>query len=168
MSLGIAAERKLLAEDEYGPVAETHYPALKDATRERLIELAQWLRARRNRARDIISGHRRVRLGKAGERGQQTPSERGLAAKKQVFSHALRRVNGRIEVLAAEQRVAVKGLREALARKRITRARHPGAGATASGGMQDKASTRRRTRVNPGKVGSVSQQGRNAQARRDA
>ncbi len=168
MSLGIAAERKLLADDEYGPVAETHYPALKEASRDRLIELAKWLRARRGRARDIIADHRRVRRGKAGERGQQTPSERGLAAKKQVFAHALRRVNGRIAALAAEQRVAAKGLREALARKRITRARHPGAGRTGGEGMQDKASTRRRTRINPGRIGSVSQQGRNAQARRDA
>lgn len=168
MSLGIAAERKLLANDEYEPIAETHYPALKDASRARLIELAQWLRARRGRARDIIAGHRRVRRGKAGERGQQTPSERGLAAKKQIFSHALRRVNARIAALDAERRLAAKGLREALARRRVARAHHPGAGTTASPGMRDKASARRRTRVNPAQVGSVSQQGRVAQARRDA
>lgn len=168
MSLGIAAERKLLAADEYQPIAETHYPALKGASRERLIELAQWLRARRNRSRDIISGHRRVRRGKAGERGQQTPSERGLAGKKQIFAQALKRVNARIETLAAQDRVAAKGLREALARKRVARSHHPGAGRTAGGGMRDTAGTRRRTKVNPGKIGSVSQQGRNAQARRDA
>lgn len=167
MSLGIAAERKLLAEDEYAPVAETHYPALKQASRERLIELAQWLRARRTRARDIIATRRRARRGKPDERSQQLSPDRGLAAKKQVFSQALRRVNARIETLAAAERVAVKGLREALARKRVARAHHPGAGASAAEGVSDTPNPKRRTKVQPATVGRVSQRTRNSQARKD-
>lgn len=101
MTPGIAAERRLLADDEYGPVAETHYPARRKASRERLIELARWLRARRDRAAGIIADHRRARRGKAGEHARQAPGERGIAAKKQIFARALRRVNARIAALTA-------------------------------------------------------------------
>lgn len=97
MTPGIAAERRLLADDEYGPVAETHYSAL----RERLIELARWLRARRDRAAGIIADYRRTRRGKAGEHARQGPGERGITAEKQIFARALRRVNARIAALAA-------------------------------------------------------------------
>jgi len=108
MAMPIAAERRLLSEDELDPVARSHYPALGSLSRDQLIELARWLRARRARARDIVSQRRRVRRGKADPRNTaaEPPSERGLAAKKQVFSHSLRRVNARLDHLLAEEKHA--------------------------------------------------------------
>ena len=51
--------------------------------------------------------------GKAEPRNPaaDTPSERGLAAKKQVFSHSLRRVNARLNRLLAEEKHARHGAR---------------------------------------------------------
>lgn len=109
MGIPIAAERRLLSEDELGPVARSHYPELEGLSREQLIELARWLRSRRARARDIVRDRRRVRRGKADPRNPaaEPPSERGLTAKKQVFSHSLRRVNARLNHLLAEAKHAV-------------------------------------------------------------
>ena len=172
MGVGIAAERRLLSEEEYGRVARSHYPALRDLGHEELVGLARWLRERRSRARDIVRGRRRVRRGKAEPRGaaQETPSERGLTAKKQVFAQALRRVNARIERLRAEARRAraTAGLRAALERKRNTPVHHPGPGRTAGEGMRPVDNEGNTVEVDPREVGRVSQFVRDAQARRDA
>ncbi len=111
MGIPIAAERRLLSEDELGPVARSHYPELESLSRDQLIELARWLRSRRARARDIVRHRRRVSRGRAEPRNPaaETPSERGLAAKKQVFSHSLRRVNARLNHLLAEEKHALPG-----------------------------------------------------------
>jgi hypothetical protein len=108
MGMPMAAERRLLSEDELGPVARSHYPELERLSRDQLIDLARWLRSRRARARDIVRDRRRASRGKAEARNPATefPSERGLAAKKQVFSHSLRRVNSRLNHLLAEQKHA--------------------------------------------------------------
>jgi hypothetical protein len=68
-------------------------------------------RARRARARDIVRHRRRVRRGKADPRNQaaEPPSERGLTAKKQVFSHSLRRVNARLDHILADEKRAPTG-----------------------------------------------------------
>ena len=172
MGVEIAAERKLLSEDEYGPVARSHHPAVQGLARDELVELARWLRSRRARMRDTVRERRRIRRGKAEPRGAaaEPPSERGLAAKKQVFARALRRVNGRIELLrAGEKRErAVANLREALERKRAAPVHHPGPGRTAGGGMRPKDSQEPTVRADPREIGRVSQFVRDAQARRDA
>jgi len=41
MSTSIADERRLLANEEYEPVARSHYPALADLKREELVELVR-------------------------------------------------------------------------------------------------------------------------------
>jgi hypothetical protein len=71
--------------------------------REELVDLARWLLPQRARARDLVRERRRIRRGKADPRGAtpETPSERGLSAKKRVFARALGRVNNRIERLRA-------------------------------------------------------------------
>jgi hypothetical protein len=94
MGMPIAAERRLLSEDELGPVARSHYPDLESLSREQLID--------RHR--------RRVSRGKADSRNQAVlpASERGLAAKKQVFSHSLRRVNARLGHLLADAKHALQ------------------------------------------------------------
>jgi hypothetical protein len=108
MGIPIAAERRLLSEDELEPVARSHYPELESLSRDQLIELARWLRSRRARARDLVRHHRRESRGKAESRNPAAgfPSERGLAAKKQVFAHSLRRVNARLNHLLADEKHA--------------------------------------------------------------
>lgn len=98
MGTSIADERRLLAADEYEPVARSHYPALGGLPREELVELVRWLRSQRGKFRRQVEQHRRARRGKAEPRGPSEPDgERGIAAKKQVFARALKRVNSRLD-----------------------------------------------------------------------
>jgi hypothetical protein len=172
MGASFATERRLLTEDEIGPVQSSHYPALEALPHEELVSLARWLRERHGRARDIIRGRRRVRRGKVEPRGTATESasERGLAAKKQVFARGLKRVNARLAHAKAEARRArtVALMEEALARRKAAPVHHPAGGKTAHGSMTATPREKRRGIIAGGRVGSVSQQGRNAQAARDA
>ncbi len=171
MGVEFAAERRLLNANEYEPIVRSHYPAIGPLTQAELAELAGWLRSQRNRARDIMRRRLRVRRGKADARGTaaEEASERGLAAKKQVFARALKRVNARLHHLhAADKRAeAAASLRDALARRHAAPLHHPSAGWTEGSGMRSKQSTRRRTNVPPGRIGSISQAGKAFQAGRD-
>ncbi len=172
MGVEFTAEQGLLAESERDPVERSHYPALEDLPREEVVELVKWLRGQHGRARDIIRDRRRVRRGKADPRGAttETPSERGLAAKKQVFARALKRVNARLSQISAASRRAraVAAMQQALHRKRADPVHHPVAGQTAGQGMRAAANRKARPIVHGAKIGSVSQSVRNAQATRDA
>jgi hypothetical protein len=172
MGASFATERKLLAEDELAPVQSSHYPALEGLSHDDLVALARWLRDRHGRARDILRARRRVQRGKAEARGRaaESASERGLAAKKQVFARALKRVNARLAQLAAEQKRAraQAALEEALAKRRAMPVHHPQGGWTPRGGMVAKPREKRPGIVTGGRIGSVSQAGRVAQAARDA
>jgi hypothetical protein len=103
MSAELSAERRLLAEDELDPVRRSHYPELEEWTHAELVELVRFLRARRDRARDLIRDLRRARRGKGGA-GEGVSSERGLAAKKQVYARALKRVNARIAQIVTDMK----------------------------------------------------------------
>lgn len=172
MGVEFASERGLLSENEMEPVRQSHYPILEELPRDAVVELAQWLRGQHGRARDIIRDRRRVRRGKAEPRGMasETPSERGLAAKKQVFARALKRVNARLaQITAAAQRARTTAvLQQALVRKRADRAAHPQPGQTSGTGMQPVTNRKSRPIVHGARIGSVSQAGRNAQAARDS
>jgi hypothetical protein len=172
MGASFATERRLLSEDEFGPVLNSHYPALEELPHAELVSLARWLRERHNRARDIIRGRRRVHRGKAEQRGtaSESASERGLAAKKQVFARGMKRVNARLGLIAAEAKRArmVVAMEEALARRKAAPVHHPQGGDTAGGGMEARPREKRRGIITGGRVGSVSQAGRNAQAARDS
>jgi hypothetical protein len=171
MGVEFATERRLLSEDEIGPVLSSHYPELGGMAPDDLIGLARWLRARRARARDIIYNRRRILRGKGELRGTATEnaSERGLAAKKQVFGRALKRVNGRIARLKAEEKRirAVENLNAALLRRRSEAVHHPVSGMSAHQGMRALPSEQRRGIISGTRIGSVSQAGKRAQAARD-
>jgi hypothetical protein len=172
MGVEFAAERRLLSEEEFAPVVTSHYPELAALSHEDLVGLARWLRGQHARARDIIRGRRRVHRGKADARGTaaETASDRGLTEKKQVFARGLKRVNARLAVLRAEAKreAASAALREALARRKAAAPHHPSAGATPAAGASARPNAKRRGIITGGRVGSVSQAGRNAQAARDA
>lgn len=171
MGVEFASERRLLSEDEYHSIARSHFPQLREVPHDELIDLARWLRSQRNRVRDMIHQHRRVRRGKAEPRaGTETPSERGLAAKKQIFSRALRRVNGRLDLhrAATKREQAAENLRRAVARKASRKPAHPGAGRNGGEGMQAIENRRTEDLSRPMEVGRVSQFVRDAQARKDS
>jgi hypothetical protein len=172
MGVEYIAERGLLAEDERDPVRQSHYPDLEDLPRDDVVALARWLRGQHGRARDIIRDRRRVRRGKADPRGAtpETPSERGMAAKKQVFARALKRVNARLAQIsaAARREQAVAAMQEALHRKRSTAIHHPAGDPAAGQGMRALSNRKARPIVHGARIGNVSQAGRNAQAARDA
>lgn len=125
MASELASERRLLSDGEYQRVAESHYPSLGSLSYDQSLALARWLRGERARLRDIIRARRRARRGKKDGAGITAPetSERGLAAKKQVFAHAVRRVNARLERFRAEARKerASANMPAALRRRRTAR-----------------------------------------------
>jgi hypothetical protein len=162
-------ERTLLGHEGFALVEPSHYPAIATLDAEALRGLAARLRAAHAKARDLIREGRRSRRGKGDARAAAGREAEKATRKKQVFASALKRVNSRFDALTEERRRAEHraALREALARRQAMRAHHPNGGATARQGMRSTPGGGRRTRVNPGKVGSVSQQNKAAQARRD-
>jgi hypothetical protein len=172
MGVEFATERRLLAENEVDPVLSSHYPNLHAMARADLVSLARWLRQQRAKARDIIYERRRVRRGKGEPRaaGAGDASERGLAAKKQVFARALKRVNTQIANRDAEsnREKALEGMRAALARRQAAPVHHPGAGMTPASGMRQGRIAKRPGIITGGRIGSVSQAGKAAQAARDS
>jgi len=120
--------------------------------------------------------HWRAQSGvKRAARGRREQSLPGTAEhplqRKQVFAAALKRVNReihRMEKLEART-VHIEAARRVLAMRRAAQfPPRPQAGDTPSEGMHPMPSQRRRTRVPPARIGSVSQATRNAQAARDA
>lgn len=172
MGSEIASERRLLSESEYQRIAQSHYPPLSSLPHDETLTLVRWLRGERARLRDIIRARRRARRGKKGGTGITAPetSERGLAAKKQIFAHAIRRVNARLERFREEARKARirDNMQAALRRRRKARVHHPDPGFAAGEGMRNLPNTRRTVETDPREIGRVSQFVRDAQARRDA
>jgi len=169
MSTSIADERRLLAADEYEPIARSHYPSLASLRREELLDLVRWLRDQRGKFKGQI--RRRIRHGKAAQNEADKPAgERGLAAKKQVFTRALKRVNSQLDrVLAADKRAAMRaGMQAALERKRRAPRHHPSSGRRTRAGVQPIENPKGADIVQPSTIGSISQAGRVAQTRRDS
>lgn len=163
-------ERSLLTHDELALVAPTHHPDITTQDAEALRSMATRLRAEHGKLRDLIRSGRRARAGKGEPRGATNALHARMAEKKQVFAAALKRVNSRFAELTEDRRREEHraALRAALARKKAMRAQHPQPGHTARKGMRLKGGNARGPKVNPGQIGSVSQQNKAAQARRDA
>lgn len=172
MGVEFSAERRLLAEDELDPIRQSHYPGLGELAHSEMVELARFLRARRDRARDLISDLRRTRRGKGGG-GAGLSSERGLAAKKQVYARAVKRVNARIVLVVAEMKRqrALTAMQAALARLRTANeipSRNGKRYGRRHAGMSSRPNRKPRPTINSARIGSGSQAGRVAQAVRDA
>jgi hypothetical protein len=171
MSTSIADERRLLAAEEYEPIARSHYPALAGLQRDELLDLMRRLREQRAKFRRHVERHRRAERGKAEPRAAAAApaGERGIAAKKQVFARALKRVNARLDgLLAVEKRAAMRaGHEAALERKRRAPRHHPASGRRARSGPGSIENPKGADIVQGSMVGSISQANREAQARRD-
>jgi len=172
MSIPCKFERSILSYDEHEIVLRSHHPEIYDAGLDELKALRQRLRDMRNKERTLARENRRAARGKVAPRGGSFPgtAEHPLQ-RKQVFAAALKRASkeiGRMQKL--EARVAhVEAARRALALRRAAQfPARPVTGDTAREGMRPSPNERRRTRVTPARIGSVSQATKNAQAARDA
>jgi hypothetical protein len=171
MSVPCKSERSLLSHDEYETVRVTHHPAIYELDGKELHAVGRRLRTMRDKEGTLARQKRREARGKASPRGTSFPgtAERP-AQRKQVFAAALKRINkeaGRLRSL--EARVAhVDAAHRALALRAEKFIHHPATDDTARQGMLPLPSKRRRTRIPPAKIGSISQATKVAQARRDA
>lgn len=168
MTIAAASERKFLSHDEAEIVGSTHYPALAEADADRLRESQGRLRDLRAKARSIA--WRKRREAARGAAAVPDASEHA-ARRKQIFSQALKRASRQLQRLdhAAARARTRRGVQKAMALKRREEAaERPGAAPHARTGMRPNPSLRRARGVPGAKVGSVSQAGKVAQARRDA
>ncbi len=172
MSPPCKAERSRLNHDEFELVRVTHHPAIYELSQGELHELKVRLREQRNKARSLARQKQRELRGKAEPRGKSFPGAADQPSRrKQIFAAALKRINRELDRLRKlEARTAhVEAARAALAQHRAAKfVHHPPAGPMPHGGMQPRASTRRRTRVPGSKIGSISQATRISQAIPDA
>jgi len=172
MSIPCKFERSILSYDEHELVLRSHHPGIYDASLDDLRALRLRLREMRAKERTLAHANRRAVRGKGAQRGASFPgTAESPLRRKQVFAAALKRVSkeiGRMHKL--EGRTAhIEAARRALAMRRAAQfPPRPAAGDTPSEGMQSLPSQRRRTRVPPARIGSVSQATKNAQAARDA
>jgi len=172
MSVPCKSERSLLSYDEYETVRVTHHPAIYDLNMEELHALRVRLRAMRNKERTLARQKSREARGKGEPRGGSFP---GTAEKpsrrRQVFAGALKRVNKEVSrTRKLEARAAlIETARRALELRRAGEAlHHPAASDSADQGMRPLVSRRRRTKVQPRNIGTVSQATKAAQAARDS
>ncbi len=172
MSESYKFEQSMLGYNEFEKVRVTHHPAIYDLTNTDLRDIQIKLREMRDKERTLARQKRREVRGKADPRGGSFP---GTAEKpqqrKQIFSAALKRVNKELKrQRILEARTAnVEAARRALALRRAENfVHHPTADDTSRDGMQPLPSRRRRSKVPPAKIGSISQATKVAQAVRDS
>jgi hypothetical protein len=146
MSIPCKSERSQLGHDEFEMVRVTHHPAIYGLAPDELRALKLRLRDHRSKARALASQKQREVRGKADPRGKSFPGTAELPRRrKQIFAAAL-----------AQFRAA-------------TFEHRPPPDATAHAGMRPGAApSRRRTRLPPSRIGSISQATKVAQAIRDA
>jgi hypothetical protein len=171
MAISKKDEKSLLDHEEWTLVETTHHPMLHDLEQDALEAARKRLRDLRNKERDLSQHKARVVRGKADMRGGSFPgtAERPRR-RKQVFAHALRRVNSEVDrrkAQASRTRI-VESQRRALAMKRAAPSKRPANTASASSGPAAVENKKKATRTPGAKVGSVSQQGKRAQAKRDS
>jgi hypothetical protein len=172
MTIAAASERRFLSHEEAQIVGATHYPALAELDADRLRESRSQLRDLRDKSKSIARRKRREAM-RHRDRGSPAVADapEQAAKRKQIFSQALKRTNRQLERLehAAARARTVGGMQKALALTRREKAtERPGPGRHARSGMRPNPSLRRARGVPGTKIGSISQAGRDAQAKRDA
>lgn len=172
MSTSLRAERSALSHEEYETVRASHHPAIYDLDGKALHGLRVRLRDLRDKERTFARQKRREKRGKAEARGGSFPgTAEQPQRRKQIFAAAIKRVNKELDRLRKlEARGStVEAAHRALALKRANKfVHHPSSDKTPDEGMNPINNPRRRTKVPPDQIGSVSQRTKNAQARRDA
>ena len=159
-------EERALSIAERDLVRQAQPEALAGKTKEQLHTLGGLLRTARDRSRTIARQQRREIRGKAEPRGSSAARDNsGSNAKTDALVAALKNVTAALRQLNAPTQADFA--RKALAAKRAAPIAARPSGRTASAGLKAKPSTRAKTVLSRSKVGSVSQAGKVAQARRD-
>jgi hypothetical protein len=171
MSLSRSTERSVLSKDLLELVDSTHHPAIYGSDAKTLQGLQRQLREERSKIRTGVRQRQRESRGKSEARGKSFPGNTEQPLKrKQALSNALKRVNKELERFRKlEARTAhVDAARRALELHRTAKF-HPEklTDKSASAGMQPRPSTKRRKILPGSQIGSVSQQTKNAQAKKD-
>jgi hypothetical protein len=172
MARGIKEERRWLSADELALVEKTRHPALGLLPDKDFTELRKLVRERRDRARDIAARQRRELRGKATPKGARpATSDAGTREKRDVLAAALKRINmeGARRQAKAAKEALVDSAKRALELRRAAKATatRPESGQTAHEGFRPKGSPAYSLR-NPAKIGAISQQNKNMQAKRDS
>lgn len=171
MSLSRATERSVLSQGQLELVDSTHHPAIYAMDAKGLRDLQGQLRIERGKVRTQVRQKQRETRGKGEPRGKSFPGNVEQPLKrKQALSSALKRVNKELErQRKLEARAAhIDAARRALEQHRNAKF-HPVAVSdrTAGAGMQPRPSIKRRRIIPGSQIGSVSQQTRTAQAKKD-
>lgn len=171
MSSSRATERSVLSQGQLELVDSTHHPAIYAMDAKGLRDLQGQLRTERSKVRTLARQKQREIKGKGEPRGKSFPGNVEQPLKrKQALSSALKRVNKELErQRKLEARAAhIDAARRALEQHRNAKF-HPVAVSdrTAGAGMQPRPSIKRRRIIPGSQIGSVSQQTRTAQAKKD-
>lgn len=171
MSISLKSERSLLNHDEYQAVLATHHPAIYQLDGKALHDTRVRMRTLRDKERTLARQKRRENRGKAQPRGGSFSGTVDQPYRRQrIFAGAVKRVNNELRRLRKleARAVNVDSAHRALALKRANKfVHHPPSDETPAEGMHLINNRRRRTKVAPDQIGSVSQRTKAAQARRD-
>ncbi len=171
MSIPCKFELSILKHDEQELVLQTHHPAVGEMEGPDLASLRVRLRGMRDKERTLARHRKREMKGTAEQRGKSFSGTAERANLRQtVFTSAIKRVSNeltRIRKFEARKELG-EAARRALALRRARQFQRPESEPTSHQGMQPIPSRRRRTKVSPGTIGSVSQANKRAQARRDS
>ena len=97
MSIPVAAEKKLLAPEDFEAVKVTHHPAIEEMSLEALQTAKRELGERREKLRMILLESRKARVRRTAREASSQDDESQVGRRKQVFAKALRRVNHELE-----------------------------------------------------------------------
>ena len=171
MSMSYVDERSLLGHDEFEAVKKTHYPMISDLSLDALKELKGELRQIRDRQRTLAFRKSRVSRGKEEPRTVSGGNVDHAKTKKQVFSHALKRLSREIERLAKYEARShlIRAQHSALAlRRKNLVVHHPTGGQNGNDGMQTITNKKSKRTHDRRKLGRLLQQNKVNQVRRDA
>ncbi|MBN8911897.1 MAG: hypothetical protein J0H65_07535 [Rhizobiales bacterium] len=171
MSISRATERSVLSQDQIEMVGRTHHPAIYSLDSKALRDLQVQLRSERSKVQTQVRERIREARGKGKPRGRKFPGETDRPlVRKQALSNALKRVNKELErhrKLEAKSE-HVEAAHRALALLRAGNFHSaPPDDRTSHDGMQPSPNTKRRRIIPGSQIGSVSQQTKNAQAKKD-
>lgn len=170
MATGRSAERRLLDAQELALIDRTHHPALGEVADEELGQLIANVRERRDRARDIANRQRRQIRGKAAGGTGYDKADQGNRQKQGVLAQALQRLNKerkRRSTKSARGTLIGNARRALDLKKSAPKTKRPGS-RTVNEGMTPNPNERAEEIGSPMEAGRVSQQVRNAQAKRDS
>ena len=171
MSVPCKFERSLLSHDEYVMVRLTHHPAIYELDPVELQSALVRLRQMRDKERTLARQKQREMRGKGAPRVNFPGAAEQPLRRKQVFASAKKRLNKELNHLRKLEARAthVEAARRALVLRRAANFQPvPQIYPASNEGTRPAQNRRRRTRVSPNRIGSVSQATKVAQAVRDS